>query len=679
LDWCRSLVRVAACALLVAAVAPVRAQPVVPAGPVSLPAAEEGRAVGRAEVPSDTAVPVTSDAAVPVVLDTAVPVASDAAVPVVSDTAAPVAGDTAVPTAPDAPELWGGYRSEIEQVWFETGSDLGARADRTHYRARELGVDNVEPAAHSLMISSRADDGLEAARLAVRLAPDLPIVHMALARASWSEGEYRAAVIAGVAGLKAIPRNLEASVWLVGSLLVMLATVLVLGSLAFIVCVGISVFSHAAHDLGDLISGEMPTFARVALLGSLLLIPLVLGEGLLGLILVFFALGFMYGGSHHRMSLTVAAALIVLGCYPVMRFAGMALTAMDSDPVAAAAQSVVRAMETPAEVDVLASAERDDVLALHALALHARRTAPMDEALERYQTLLKINPEDPVVLTNLANLRFRNGQVQDAITLYERAALLIDSAVVLFDLAQAHARSFQMEQFERAMSKAQSIDAEAVVALSRSGDPDFLADLPMPAARIRDRMLERARGVAFVQPVSRALMPGWLGRSWLFTASGFALALVVSLLVSGRYEHSSTCERCGRRICNRCDGSVWNSEICEGCHHLFHRPQATEPALRMARLAELREREVRLDKAVLVVSLLLPGAAGLLARRPALSFMGLLFFAWAVVLLVWNQGVVPDPLAVGSAGPLAFFLVGVAAMLGYLVVIAVGLAVRRSL
>jgi tetratricopeptide (TPR) repeat protein len=622
---------------------------------LSPPAAEEDRAVGTLEVVSDAAAPIAPDAA------------------------ALIASDVVEPTAPDAVGPRGGYRSEIEQVWFQTGLDLSARVDRAHYRARELGVDNVEPAARALMGSSPADDELEAARLAVRLAPDLPIVRMALARASWSEGEYRAAVTQGFAGLTAIPRNLEASLWLIGSLLVMLATVLVLGSVTFIVCVGISVFSHAAHDLGDLISEEMPTFARVALLGSLLLIPLLLGEGLLGLVLVLFALGFMYGGSRHRSSLAVAAALIVLGCYPVMRFAGMALTALDSDPVAAAAQSVVRAMETPAEVDVLANAERDDVLALHALALHARRTAPLDEALKRYQTLLELNPEDPVVLTSIANLRFRNGQVEDAITLYERAALLVDSAVVMFDLAQAYARSFQMEQFEGAMSKAQSIDAEDVVALSRSGDPDFLADLPLPPVWIRARMLERARGDAFVQPVSRALMPGRLGRSWPFTASGFALAILGSLLVSGRYEHSSTCERCGRRICNRCDGTVWNSEICEGCHHLFHRPQETEPALRMARLAELREREVRLDKAALVASLLLPGAAGLLARRPALSFMGLLFFVWAVVLFVWHQGVVPDPLAVGSAGPLAFFLVGVAGMLGYLVVVAAGLVARRSL
>ena len=98
----------------------------------------------------------------------------------------------------------------------------------------------------------------------------------------------------------------------------------------------------------------------------------------------------------------------------------------------------------------------------------------------------------------------------------------------------------------------------------------------------------------------------------------------------------------------------------------------------MARLAELRERETRLEKVALAASLLVPGVAGLLARRPGLGFVGLLLFAWAAVAFAWRQGVVPDPLALGSAGPLAFFLTGLIAVLGYLVVLAIGLAVQRS-
>jgi len=672
LSWRCSVLRLVACALLVAFGAPVRAPLAEPAEAAVVPLAG---AVAGARMPE--AAPIAGIAIAGMLeVEPAAEIAEAGAAD-----AAPTAGLEEVGTSeltPGTRAPRGDYRSEIERAWFEGGLDPDARANRVRYRGLELGVDNVESASRALIVASRGDGGLDAARQAVQLAPDLPIAHMALARAYWSDGGYREALAETFAGLAAIPRNLEASLWLAGSLLMMLATVLVVGSLVFIVWVGISFVSHATHDVGDLISEEMPTFARAALLGSLLLVPLLLGEGLLGLVLLFFVLGFLYGGSHHRTALSVAAVLIVLGCYPVMRLAGMALTALDSDPVAAAALSVTRAVETPAEVELLRGSDRNDLLAQHALALHVQRTAPLDEALKRYEVLLELDPEDPVVLTSVANLHFRKGQIEEAISLYERAAVLIDSAVVMFDLAQAHARSFQMEQFEGAMSKAQSIDAEDAVLLSHSGDPDFLANLPLPRKGLRDRMLRRARGDAFVQPVRRALMPGRLGQSWPVTAGAFALVALLSLLSSGRYEHSSTCERCGRRICSRCDGTVWNSEICEGCHHLFHRPQATEPELRMARLAELRERETRLEKVALAASLLVPGVAGLLARRPGLGFVGLLLFAWAAVAFAWRQGVVPDPLALGSAGPLAFFLTGLIAVLGYLVVLAIGLAVQRS-
>lgn len=650
--WCLLVLRVATWALLLASGDPVRtprAEPVEAAAPNLTDEAAEAPApveeVAEAEIPAE-------------------------ALPEVARSPA---------AAPDALKPPGGYRGEIERAWFEGGRELEARANRVRYRALELGVDNVESAARALIVDSRGEGGLEAAVLAVQLAPDLPIAHTALARAQWSEGEYRGALAEVFGGLAAIPRNLEASLWLAGSLLVMLAAALIIGSLVFIVWVGVGVFGHAAHDLGDLISEEMPTFARSALLGSALLVPLLLGEGLLGLVLMFFALGFIYGGSQHRSTLSMAAVFIVLGCYPVTRLAGTALTALDSDPVAASVLSVMRAVETPWEVDLLKGSDRDDLLAQHALALHVRRTATLEEALKRYEVLLELDPQDPTVLTSLANLRFKKGEVREAITLYERAAVLIDSAVVMFNLAQAYARSFQMDQFEGAMSKAQSINADDVALLSGSGDPDFLANLALSEKGVRDRMLRRARGDSFGGPVRNAIMPGRLGAGWPVTAGGFALVALLSVLVSSRYEHSSTCERCGRRICNRCDGTVWNSEICEGCHHLFHRPQATDPELRMARLAELRRRETRLEKLALTASLLIPGLVGLLARRPGLSFAALLLFAWGAVAFAWHRGVVPDPLVLGSAGPLAFFLTGVVAALGYLAVLAIGLAVRRSL
>ncbi|MCZ6464860.1 MAG: hypothetical protein O7A09_11040 [Proteobacteria bacterium] len=572
----------------------------------------------------------------------------------------------------------GGYRSEVERAWFRGGADLGTRATRTRIRALELGMDNVEAAARALIAPGARGDSLGRAMLAVRLAPDLPMAHIALAGAHWEHGERRPALEAVVDGLLAIPRHLEATVWLASSLLVMFAVALVAGSLYFGASVGVAAFSHAAHDLGDLLSRSMPAFARTALLGSLLLLPLLAGEGVLGLVVALFALGFTYGSPRHRVVLALSAVLVVIGMYPLARVAGTALSALDSDPLADAALSVVRGTETSEELERLVAAAPDDALAKHVLALKVRRLGLADAAHARYTVLHAENPRDPVVLTNLANLRFQRGDTAAATDLYERAAGLIDSPTLMFNLSQSYARSFRMEEFESAMQNAQRIGPEIVAELSRNGDPSFVADLAFPMDEIRGRLIKGARGSGFAEALRRPAAPGRLGQSWLATSLGFAAAAVLGLLASGRWRHASRCARCGARICARCDGTVWNSKTCDGCHRLFHRPETTDTALRMARLGELRDRESRLERVTLAASLLVPGVGGLLAKRPDLAFVSILFFAWAGVSLLWRDGVVPDPMAVGAAGPLAFLLMGGMALLGYLGVVGIAQLVRRS-
>ena len=161
-------------------------------------------------------------------------------------------------------------------------------------------------------------------------------------------------------------------------------------------------------------------------------------------------------------------------------------------------------------------------------------------------------------------------------------------------------------------------------------------------------------------------------------AAAFLLVLLGGSLLTGRYQQAGRCGRCGRRICARCDDSMWSSELCDGCHHLFNRPQGTDPQLRMARISALRRREARVEKASALASVVVPGVSGLLARRPDLSLVSILFFLAAVSLFAWRGGVVPDPLAVGHAGPLAFVAAGVVMFLLYAGVMLSGILIRRS-
>jgi len=395
---------------------------------------------------------------------------------------------------------------------------------------------------------------------------------------------------------------------------------------------------------------------------------------------VLFAIGMAYGESRHRRALTLAAILAVVGMYPTLQAAGKVLGALDSDPVASAALSVVRDSATPLEIERLRGAEtRGDRLAASVLALRARRSGQTEQAQARYEQLLDGQAADALVLTTLGNLAFEDGRTDDAIAFYERAAAIEASAILMFNLSQSYARAFRMEEFESSLAQAQAQAAPLVAELSSRGDTDFVADLPFDLAPIRNRMLDNADGAAFSQSVVRLLTPGRLGDSWMNMLGGFLLAALVAVLASGRYQHASSCGRCGRRICARCDDSMWSNDLCDGCHHLFNRPQGTDPTLRMARLKALRDRDERMQKIYAAISVVVPGAAGLLARRPMLGFLGILFFAWAVVLFVWRHGVVADPMAVGGVGPFAFLAAAGVMILLYLGVVVSGITIRRSL
>ncbi len=68
----------------------------------------------------------------------------------------------------------------------------------------------------------------------------------------------------------------------------------------------------------------------------------------------------------------------------------------------------------------------------------------------------------------------------------------------------------------------------------------------------------------------------------------------------------------------------------------------------MERLARLREREIRIERLILLLGVLVPGAAGVLRRRPGLGLLASVLFAGAASAWIHRHGVVPDPLVLGS-------------------------------
>jgi tetratricopeptide (TPR) repeat protein len=568
-------------------------------------------------------------------------------------------------------------RSRVEGAWFDAAESPGQRANQARVASLRHGIASFDEAARALLGAPGRDVPLDQALLAVRLAPDLPYAHAALARAHWREGERGEAIDAWQAALGSLPRSREAVFWLAANLLGIVAAVLVAGGALSIALLGARRAAAVAHDLGDLASRRMPGFARAAGLAALLLVPLRLGEGPIGLALALFALGWAYGGSRDRVALAASAALLVVGLHPVAGHAGRALLALGGDPTAEAALLAFRGAAAPQEIRLLVERGGEDTLAAAALAARARQLGREEEARFRYRELLERRPSDPVLLTNAANLLFEAGQTEGAIELYERAVLQLSAVPLFFNLTQAYGRTFRMDELERALRGAQQLDPEAILELTQARDANLVLDLPPARAELWLRLLEHADGEGLAAALRARLAPGRLGRDWLHLAGAFAATALLAGLLAGRHAHSGRCARCGARRCPRCDGGGARDATCENCRRLFQNPGGTDPAMRLARLASLRRRQLWLDRLAFLLSVALPGAAGIAARRPDLVCLGALVGCFAIAAGAARHGLVPDPLAAGELGAVLLTAAAAGAAGIHLLLVALSLSLRR--
>jgi tetratricopeptide (TPR) repeat protein len=569
----------------------------------------------------------------------------------------------------------------IERAWRAPATLLDDRVTRARRASLELGVWNLDAAARALIAGGSEGDAVERARAAVRLAPDLPAGRMALAKALWLEGEgTTAAIRTAFSALAAIPRHLEASLWFGGTLMFVLGLSLVVAGLWCITLIGGAALPHAAHDLGDLLSGSMPGFARIAFLASLLLVPLALGEGVLGLCAALMAVGVVYGDLRQRLTLFLAALMMILGAFPAIQLAGSTLNAFSADPVAQAAFSTAQGFTHPVSQVRIEAAADSDPLAAQAMALRARRDGSLGEADAYYQALLRQEPNDPVIANNAANVRLNLGHIESALILYRRSIELRPDPVVLFNLSQAHGRAFQVEDLSRTLAEAQALDGNLVAELTTLQGAElvgFVVDLPIDPLQIWRRILRSNQGESVAGEIRSSFAPGRLGRNSLLAAGVFGGVLVVFTLFGSRMYRSHGCTRCGRRMCQRCDPETGGGAICSGCRQLFQQSETTDRELRLARIDELRRREARRERRAVAASFLVPGAAGLLAKCPLRCLLGSVFAICALLALRWHGGVVPDPLVAGGAATFASLCLAGLAVLAYLVVVLSALTKRR--
>ena len=416
----------------------------------------------------------------------------------------------------------------------------------------------------------------------------------------------------------------------------------------------------------------LPLFARAGLLGVLLLVPPLLGQGLLGLGLSLFALAICYGSRAEQRGAWAAALLLVLGLQIGSLGAARALVALDPDAVSAAVNSVARGVPTRLDHLRLERASGYDALAARGLAIEARRQGRLREAASRYDALLASEHADTAVANNAGNVWLALGDLDRALALYEQVVDVAPSPVSLYNLSYGYGRAIRPRAQDLTLQRLQQQDPSLAFELlqlqSRLSD-GFTLDVPLPATALERRADWAEASSAVASDLRRPLAPGALGAP-MAAALAFLATAALAHGISRRIRPSRGCSRCGGRVCPRCDGgSVAGQDLCPSCRSLFERPETADPERRERRLLELKARQDRVARGRRVVSWLVPGAAGILIGRPWLGLLGAVAFGLVLAHPALSLAPVVDPLAAGGAGDLAFAGVQALALCVYLVVL----------
>ncbi|MGI9430928.1 MAG: hypothetical protein ACR2PQ_01870, partial [Myxococcota bacterium] len=355
-----------------------------------------------------------------------------------------------------------------------------------------------------------------------------------------------------------------------------------------------------------------------------------------------------WGRLEQRLVCTTALAAIVLALHPLAAWRDAEASILLNAPVAASVHQAERTLASPLDLARLEFAASSDRLAARALAVHAKRSGDIRRADARFRELL-VNEEGaetavPELLANAANVRLAMGETEQASELYERAAQVSPTPLLLFNLSQIYGRAIRLEEQDLALAEAQTFDAEAVrslISLVASHEGVGVVDLPVPPVSVR---AQAARAGSRGTPELRTrVAPGFAGAS----LAGAGLGLALSVAAGAWF---------GRAVRARRPG---------GSDSVTRREGSTDPTARMARLEARRIRQRRLDRVRAWIAGIVPGACALQKGRPLLGFLAIAAAVAAFVCFGARAGVVPDVFAVRALGALTFGVGAILAVLGY--------------
>jgi tetratricopeptide (TPR) repeat protein len=476
------------------------------------------------------------------------------------------------------------------------------------------------------------------AQLAVQLAPDLPAGYSLLGRAEIREAGLSGLPEAGSASMQAIRAELSQPP-AVRALLTNLALSALWAALAACALVlGLLVLyslRYALHDFHHLFPRAASPVQTYLLGITLLALPWLFGLGPFAVLASGAAVAWLYVRRQGQAVLGATLLLLVAAPFAVGSLARLSVIS----PLGFDLWSVERDLDSEqaaTRLQKLAEEPNASPAVLFALGHRSKRLGQLEDAEAYYRRALAAAPSGifhPYIQNNLANVLLLKGDLKGAQALYE-SAIEADpgKAALYFNLGQAFSRLLQLDQAQEAQRRSLELDRELIE--HHMGQDlhanAFLVDIELPWSEVAAAGAEGDRAEVGVRRQAEARIFGPLQGISTAIAIFTGLVLLLLSLMRSRLSPSTSCERCGRPVCNRCDPGLADDRLCGQCVNVFVKRAVSDPPARIRKEARVKAYQALRLRVARLLSVIL--GAGQVALGNPLAGAAVLFLMLFLLL-----------------------------------------------
>jgi len=507
-----------------------------------------------------------------------------------------------------AEEAWLEYHADRTNGRLQEASDV---LDRLHKQAWSAGIQNFAlPAAvliqegEEALSKGKLDEAVELGEAAEEWAPDDPNSLFFLAKALFRQhpGNLLPAVNAYFHALATAAADFWFTFYAIGRLVLILLAGFLGGFIVFWALMTVRYLPRLVHSLHELFAVVLNDAAVWALVITLLFLPLFIGLGAGFVLISGLCLLWLFMTRSERMVTVLFVTVLSLSSFwlpPLLswftadRSAELALLSrvMQGEASATGAAHLVEAQGGfDANGPVLLS-----------LGIEKRREGKIPEALERYQQLRKLLPDQPgLLLNNFGNIYFLMKQYDEAVTYYKQSLDKNPRDVIShYNLNLVYREQLRFNEAKQELEAAEQINLLLVQSYHGLGPVDELfSTKTLWDVAFDESSLNEERSKAFfidwLTPLPLDSSPILL----LLFAGG---AGVMRLVVSKKFT-ASGCALCGKTICFHCQRRILDIKTCNRCWSI------SKNVRRKADLRQIKIRQRWIQKVARLISVVFPGA-----------------------------------------------------------------------